>query len=157
MSAPGTDRLLLFELGGHVYGLPITGIVEVVEADEACGVPTLPTALAGVMNWHGEALPVVAPTALVADGAVRGDEGVAGAVLRAGQVLVLSDRAGEAPQLGLPIDSVLGLSDAPASSHVSTGSSVVLERRSVDGRVVSVLDPRRLVARARNVIEDMAA
>jgi len=179
-----SERLLLFELSGHVYGLPIDGILEVVEAGDPCGVPTLPGAIAGVMNWHGEALPVVAPHVLVAEpergatdggepnaskivgaGLLQGEVGLAAASVRptekaalcAEQVLVLADRAGEVPKLGLPIDAVLGLADASSRTHANVTGSVVRERRSIDGRVVSVLDPRRLVARARSVIEDMAA
>jgi chemotaxis signal transduction protein len=161
VSAPEAERLLLFELAGHVYGLPIGGILEVVEAGERCGVPTLPAALAGVLNWHGEALPIVAPQVLIEEtGALRAALPAAqddAAPLQAEQVLVLSDRGDEVPKLGLPIDSVLGLVDAASRSHAGAGSAVVRERRSIDGRLVTVLDPRRLVARARGVIEETAA
>jgi hypothetical protein len=33
----------------------------------------------------------------------------------------------------------------------------VIERCSIEGRVLSVLDPQRLIERAREMIEDMAA
>ena len=73
------------------------------------------------------------------------------------QVLVIADRDSELPKLGLMIDAVLGLVDATGRVHPGAASSAVIERRSIDGRVVSVLDPRALVARARSAIEDMAA
>ena len=163
MSAPETERWLLFEIAGHVYGLPIGGILEVAEAGLLCAVPTLPRSLAGVMNWHGETLPLLAPRVLVEAeaefdwaAAAQADSGPA-TPLAARHVLVISDRRGEVPRLGLPIDSVLGIVDASNRSHAGKGSAVVVERRSIDGRVVSVLDRRRLVARAREAIEDMAA
>jgi chemotaxis signal transduction protein len=176
VSTRESQRLLLFELAGHVYGLPISGILEVFEASAPCGVPTLPAALAGVMNWHGEALPVVAPGVVVSDidsesidpippepepapEPERGERVEAATKLaaRMQQVLVIADRDSELPKLGLMIDAVLGLVDATGRVHPGAASSVVIERRSIDGRVVSVLDPRALVARARSAIEDMAA
>lgn len=176
-SDDGAGRLLTFEVGGHVYALPIGGILEVAEAGAICGIPTLPRALAGVMNWHGEALPIVAtklivtrpedpaPDAPLPDPRLDGLMNVAAEIvgadgaapLRAEHVLVISDRSGESAQLGLPVDSVLGLVDASAASHVEIGSQVVVERRSVEGRVVSVLDPHRVLARANHVIEQLAA
>jgi chemotaxis signal transduction protein len=165
MSGREGQRLLLFELVGHVYGLPISGILEVFEAGEPCGVPTLPASLAGVMNWHGEALPVVAPGVVVAGGVPGpGDPtrnpdpaGAEPVTARVQQVLVIADRDSELPKLGLMIDSVLGLVDAAGRVHAGGSSPVVVERRSIEGRIVSVLDPRALVARARSAIEDMAA
>ena len=39
------DRLLTFELGGMLYALPISGVLEVAEALELACVPTLPPSL----------------------------------------------------------------------------------------------------------------
>jgi chemotaxis signal transduction protein len=170
VSARESQRLLLFELAGHVYGLPISGILEVFEASEPCGVPTLPATLAGVMNWHGEALPVVAPGVVVADidsepidptqAEPEHGERVGAATTMAArmqQVLVIADRDSELPKLGLMIDAVLGLVDATGRVHPGAATSVVFERRSIAGRGGSVLDPRARVARARSAIEEMAA
>ena len=73
-----------------------------------------------------------------------------GGILRE-QVLVLSDRGDESARLGMPVDRIVGLVDGAAAS--SPGADPVAERRSIDGRVVFVLDPRRLVARAAEAIE----
>ena len=62
MSAvPGQDieRLLTFEVANAVYALPIAEVHEVAEANRICCVPTLSRDRVGVMNWHGDALPVV--------------------------------------------------------------------------------------------------
>ncbi len=150
------DRLLTFEVSEAVYALPISEVLEVVEVGRICCVPTLPIGCGGVMNWHGDALPVVWPDLLLDRGECRSredavDEGVAESDQ---QVLVLSDRSDDRARMALPIDRVLGLVDG--SAWLRHGAELVVERRSVDGRVVSVLDPRRLVARAVEVIEQEA-
>ncbi len=161
------ERLLTFEVESTAYALPIAEIREVAEATRICCVPTISPALVGVMNWHGGALPVVSTTLLLesredigefeADaeedsGASRDDKpskdasGLAGA-----HVLVVSSRDDESGQLGFPIDRVIGLVDG---SRCRRGlGKLVVERRPVEGRVVNVLDPRRLIERAIEVIE----
>jgi hypothetical protein len=69
-------------------------------------------------------------------------------------VLVVSRRDDEPAQLGLPIDRVIGLVDG--SRRHRGGGRLIVERRPVEGRVVSVLDPRRLVERAMEVIGRVA-
>jgi len=53
--------------------------------------------------------------------------------------------------LGLPVDRILGLVDGAGGS--ARGADAVVERRPIDGRVVSVLDARRLLERAAENIE----
>jgi chemotaxis signal transduction protein len=144
----GSDRLLTFEVSGTVYALPISEVLEVVESGNITCVPSLPKSHGGVMNWHGEALPVVTPALLLDCGEPHAaQDGGSGS-----QYLVVTDRADENARLGLPIDRVIGLVDG----HVGhfQGPSVVAERKPVDGRVVSVINPRRLVERAAKVIGD---
>ena len=155
MSIREPERLLTFEIAGHVYALPIDGILEVAEGCEPSVVPTLSAALAGVMNWHGETLPVVAGQALVEATSPR--KGELEGALESEHVLVLSDRRDEVPRLGLPVDAVLGLVHAVGPSRSESGSDVVIERCSIEGRVLSVLDPQRLIERAREMIADKAA
>jgi hypothetical protein len=75
--------------------------------------------------------------------------------VRASHVLVLSARDDEPARLGLPIDRVLGLVDGPRKRR--GGNLIIVERRPLDGRVVNVLDPCRLVARATEVIGQQTA
>jgi hypothetical protein len=58
-------------------------------------------------------------------------------------------------QLGLPIDFVSGLVGGEPGR--ARGEDVVVERRIVDDRVVSVINPQRLVARAAKIIEGAVA
>jgi len=151
------DRLLAFEVASTVFALPIAAVLEVAEVDRATCVPGVPTDVAAVMNWHGDPLPLVASSLLVApDGDAGGDaRGTGGAPDGGGllreQVLVLSDRGDESARLGMPVDRVVGLIEGGAPARKAT--RMVVERRPVDGRVVAVLDPRLLVARAGEIIE----
>lgn len=143
MSGEAERRLVLFEVGGSAWALPISDVVEVAEWAPISAIPTLATTRAGVMNHHGDALPVVWGEALL---------GEAGASTTPENVLVLGAGGAEAGRLGLPVDRVLGLADVPAGAVA--GDGVVLERRPVRGRIVAVLDAARLLERAAHVIED---
>ena len=150
---PGLEaRLLTFDVGGGIYAIPIAGVVEVIEAEQVTCIPTLSKRSAGVMNWHGDALPLVAPE-LLFDGhaGVNLCDESSGDLVH-GQVLVVSPGAdGASARLGIPIDRVLGVVDGALPP--GRPKSLVVERRPIDGRVVSVLDPRLLIVRAAEVIE----
>jgi len=143
MTETSENRLLTFEIGGSLYAMPIEGILEVTERGvEAC-VPTVPMGVASVINYRGDALPVVRREQIFElDGAE---------VSCPEHVLVVSDGPTYAPRLGLEVDRVVGLIDGERPSL--RGSEMISERRPIDGRLTHVLDPARLVARARDVIE----
>ena len=159
-SSPAADaeRMLKFEVARAVYAVPIAEVHEVAEAGCIRCVPTLDPNLVGVMNWHGDALPVVSAALLFDGSEFEGDpeieEGDApeesGTGLDAEHVLVVSGRDDEPARLGIPIDRIIGLVDGPRRPR--GGESLVVDRQEVDGRVVNVLDPQRLVARAMEVI-----
>jgi chemotaxis signal transduction protein len=140
----GEERLLTFEIGESLYALPISGVVEVAEIEEDCAaIPTLPAEVGGVINFHGDALPVLRAQALL---------GIDGAAPKTPtQIVVVTDRPTEQARLGLPVDEILGLVDGPRV--VARGNDPVAERRSLDGRVAKILDPMRLVAKASRVID----
>jgi chemotaxis signal transduction protein len=138
------ERLLTFEIGSSLYALPISGVVEVTEVEEGfAAIPTLPAQIGGVINFHGDALPVLRSSMLL------GVEG--GAPKTPTQVVVVTDRPTEKARLGLPVDDILGLVNGPRVT--GRGAGPVAERRSIDGRVANILDPAQLVARAESVIE----
>jgi len=137
------ERLLTFEVAGDLYAIPIAGVLEVAEVRRLTCIPTLATRLGGVINFHGDALPVINCASLFdLDESDLGEPGV---------ILVIGGGTGESARLGIPIDRVLGLVDGAAAAM--PGARAVAERRSIQGRVASVLDPERLVSQARNVIE----
>lgn len=140
-------RLITFEAGDCVYALPISGVLEVVEVGLMARIPTLPAEIGGAINYHGDALPVFRGSVLL-DGC--GEQPEAPRL-----VLVVTDRPGRAPRLGLPVDRVLGLAEGRAAN--APGPDALFERREVDGRVAGVLDPQRLVDQARTLIEGSLA
>ncbi len=106
------------------------------------GIPTVPRAVAGVMNHHGDALTVLAPEAVF--------EGEEAAAREPTHVLVLSAGPGGSQRLGLPVDRVLGLADGGATPD--PGGGLVVGRCSLGGRVVALLDAQRLRERAAQAI-----
>jgi len=142
VTRPDERRLVLFEVGGGAYALPIADVIEVAEWSQLAAIPTLSVGVAGVVNHHGDALPIVARDALL-------DEPATGSPPE--HVLVLGAPGGQSGRLGVPVDRVLGLVDAPAGPPASDG--LVVERRPLRGRIVAVLDAARLLERAQRVIE----
>lgn len=142
------ERLLTFEIGSSLYALPIAGVVEVAEIDEAiAAIPTLPAAIGGVINFHGDALPVLSSEVLLGVGGDAAKSPV--------QIVVVTDSPTEQARLGLPVDEILGLVNGPRAK--SRGADAVAERRSIDGRMGKILDPAQLVAAAEAVIANSAA
>jgi len=137
------ERLLTFEVAGDFYAIPIAGVLEVAEAGRMTCIPTLPRRMGGVINHHGDALPVINCASLFdVNESELGEPGI---------ILVIGGGEGESARLGIPIDRVLGLVNGAAAAM--PGAKAVAERRSIQGRVASVLDPDRLVSQARDVID----
>jgi hypothetical protein len=103
----------------------------------------LPAATGGVVNLHGDALPVIRRSELF---------GVDEAGLPApAHLLVVAVRPDRVARLGVPVDRIAGLIDGTGAA--SGSGELVAERRPLGGRVVGIVDPRVLVARAREAIE----
>ncbi len=136
------ERLVLFEVAGSAYALPIADVLEVAEWSAPAAIPTLTVATAGVVNHHGDALPLVAREALLETAPIAAPPE---------NLLVLGARGAEFGRLGIPVDRVIGLADAPVGAPEPEG--VVIERRPVRGRIVAVLDAARVVEQAARVIE----
>ena len=147
MSESTSTRLLTFEIGTLLFAVPIDGVHEVAEMSDLACIPTLPADVAGVINHRGDALPVVRRERLLPAGE--------GALAEPPHVLVIGERPGSPPCLGLNVDRVLGFVEGARAR--SRGEDPVAAKRPLDGRVAHILDPMRLVARARQVIEDSLA
>jgi len=136
------ERVLAFEVGGVAWALSLADVREVTDLGELRAVPTLPRSLASVTNHRGDALPVVAPDALL-------DLQQAG-LLAPRQLLVIGGSGDEPGRLGLPVDRVLGLASAPSAPSAPDG--LVRGHGSLEGRMLRVLDGERLLARAEVLI-----
>ncbi len=141
-SSATEGRLLAFELGGSLFALPISGVVEVAESTRIAPVPMLPRASFGVVNHHGDALPVVFGRALLE---LAGESTPT-------HLLVLAGDADDPDRYGLPVDRIVGL--VAGDAKPARAQSPVAERRPHEGRLMSVLDPRRLLARAAQLVEE---
>jgi chemotaxis signal transduction protein len=143
LARESAERLLTFAVGGGIYALPISSVLEVTEVGGGACIPTVPPGTAWVINYHGDALPVVRSSVLLdlAEASVPAPE----------HVLVITARPSGAPDLGLPVDRILGLVAGPPAA--ARDREPIAERRPLDGRVANVLDAGRLVSKARVVIE----
>ena len=123
------DRLLTFEVAGDFYAMPIAGVLEVAEMGRLTCIPTLPTRIGGgVINHHGDALPVINCASLFdVNEAALGEPEHHPRDRRPG--------TGEAAQLGIPVDRVLGSGRWCRGSRGMPGAKAVAERRSIQGRV----------------------
>lgn len=147
MSEPAAGksvRMITFEVGGEFYALPIADVLEVAEIGTVRCVPTLPARIGGVVNHHGDALPVVHPAALLEmDGDVLPEPEHA---------LVLGRDTDEAAaRMAFPVDRVIGLVDGQARGPVAPG--VAVEQQPIGGRLANVLDAGWLIARAVQLVE----
>lgn len=136
-------RLLTFEVAGTAYALPIADVAEVAEIPPIAGIPTIPASVGGVVNHHGDALPVVRREVLF--------DIESGSLDAPRHLLVLARDPDDPEALGLPVDRVLGL--VVGAGGVALGPDAVVERRPIDGRLVSVLDTQQLLRRAVEAIE----
>lgn len=153
----GSGSLLRFLFEDVHYAMPIAWVVEVAEKTTVTSVPSLPLPVGAVMNWQGEALPLVATELLL--GRDRAEAGATpfGAATTVGyaqeQILVVSESPGANARIGVPVDRVVGLADGEGLDKYRSGEILIVERRPVEGRIVHILDPATLVARGREVIE----
>ena len=138
------DRILVFEVAANSYALPIASVLEVAEVGELTCIPMLASTTAGVMNHHGDALPVFRSASLLE---IEGGEEE-----QPERVLVIARPGTNAPSLGLPVDRIQGL--APGGGATARGAAPVAERCPIDGKLVQVLDPQWLVAKAEEVIHE---
>ena len=140
--AASAGRLLAFEVAGGLYALPIAEVAEVAEVGPLAAVPMLPRSVGGVVNHHGDAL-------LVVDGSVLLERPAEAA--RPQHLLILARDPDDPDRFGLPVDRIQGLVDGPALQ--ASGPSPIAARRQEGGRLLHVLDPRRLFERAAAIIE----
>lgn len=142
-----SERLLAFELGGVLYALPIADVAEVAELHQLASVPMVHNQVGGIVNYHGDALPIVFGDALLGTDRSEYEEGR--------PLLILARDPDDPSRYGVPVDKILGLIAGPPAHALE--ADPVAERRPHDGRMVSILDPKRLLARATEVISRSVA
>lgn len=141
------DRMLAFELCGTLFALPITDVAEVTELTLLAHVPMLSRKVGGVVNHHGDAVPIVYGDALLGTGRTPHPKNR--------PLLILAKDPDDPNRYGVPVDKICGLIDGPPAT--AQGSDPVAELRPEGGRMVSILDPKSLLDRAMEVIATSVA
>ena len=100
------EQVLSFIVSGAAYAIPAEAVLEVVRKPAITRVPHAPADLAGLMNFHGTAIPVILMSKLLGD---AGPAGTSGA-----KIIVY----GEASPVGLLVDEVLQLGSASGQQTV---------------------------------------
>ncbi|WP_432821596.1 chemotaxis protein CheW [Trichloromonas sp.] len=136
-------QLLVFRIGGEMYGLEVAHIQEVVESPQLYYIPRAPASLLGAMNFHGSILPVLDLAACLGFGEAERDP----------RVIVLTP--GEA-QLALAVTAMAGivpfadeaLLPGPEDQSQATCIRAVLPDR---GEMINLLDLERLLGSLENL------
>lgn len=97
------ERLLSFKVADTAFAVPANGVREVTRRPHLTRVPQGPSSLAGLMNFHGSAIPVVRLSAVL---------GLSGVEADSARVVVY----GDSPPVGLLVDKVLDLDLAASQS-----------------------------------------
>jgi purine-binding chemotaxis protein CheW len=101
------ERLLVFRLGKERFGLPLDIVVEVLEiSEELAAIPGAPDWILGMMNHHGQVVPVIHMGSLVASAQSSG-----------GNQVVLVDLAGD--RLGLAVEQIEALEEARTTNVIA--------------------------------------
>lgn len=137
------ERYVVFQLGEQSYGLHITCVREVEKVGRVTSVPGAPPMIRGLINLHGEILPLVDPRpllALPAGGAASGG------------YLVVVHRPGEQGAMAWLVDGLGGMAlvDPAAQKRGQTvnqsAAGIVLGSADHRGRRLLLLDGRRLAS-----------
>lgn len=137
MSEGVLEQILTFRFGGHLYGLEVGRIQEVVKAPEFFYIPRAGKSFAGAINFHGRVVPVL-DLPVFAGQPVR---------KRDSRVIVLPPAVGS---LGFTVESIHGLVLLEEDA-IQEGLSEETEGKYVrclashEGQVLRLFDVERLL------------
>jgi chemotaxis-related protein WspB len=129
-------KLLIFHIGADRYGLRLRHVARVVPQLELKQVPLAPDAVAGLMDFHGQSVPVI--------DLCRASGLPAGADHFDTRIIVVNYHAPDTPEggshlLGLRAERVLGVQDMDETQLTSSG----VQAAPFLGQVAS--DPRGML------------
>ncbi|KQX68064.1 chemotaxis protein CheW [Angustibacter sp. Root456] len=135
-------QLATFTLDGHVYGVDVDRVQEVLRSQPRTRVPLAPPAVAGLVNLRGQVLTAIDLRTRL--GLSERGDGVE-------PMVVVIRVAGE--PISLLVDSIGDVVDVdpqdfepPPDTLVDTGRDLVLGVYKLPGRLLLALDPDRAVA-----------
>jgi purine-binding chemotaxis protein CheW len=144
-AAPEAQQVfLIFRVGPHWYAVPAQGVGEVVPYSRPVPIPGVPTVIAGVVNLTGRIVAVLDLSVLLGAGRAGAQEATRCVLLQAG---------------GLPVaivpDEIGGLASVPRSAMQAAAEvdGLAGETFTEGGRLVTVLSPEKLLARAEAQVD----
>ena len=151
----GADDLMLFEVGGSSYALPVAAVREIVRLPPVTRVPGLPAFIAGLANVRGRVLAVIDLRALLRLEARRGERLVILDGVGAGDT---SSGNGNRAIVGVVVDTARDLVRLPDGKLEPLPPGVPAEAAEVidgitviAGTPVAVLSPRGLLGLRRHL------
>ena len=127
-------RAILLPVDDEMFAVPVDRVREVVVAPQITPVPTAPPVVLGVFNLRGSVVPILDTGLLLKRGALA----------TIACALVVRCESDDAALVASAIPTVVDLA-APVQASESVGS---LGTYAVDARLVTLIDPELLVARA---------
>lgn len=128
------EDLVVLELAGQQFALPVRQVREVLPRAALTALPGAPAGVLGVLSLRGVLLPVLD---------LRQRLGLPAVPASIGQRFVVVEL--QTASVGLLVDAVTGIVAGPADETASTRAStdeVIRRVAEIDGRVVSILEPR---------------
>ena len=143
-------EVLAFSLAGETYGVETSHVREVCQLRDLTGVPCTPPFVAGVMNLRGQILAILDLRKFF--------ELPAQGLTELNRVIVLRDSDNELGLLADSIDGVRPLTASDLQEGLATLTGV-RERflKGITGRMLAVLDGRRLLADASLKVDEQVA
>lgn len=134
-------KAMMFHIGRERYALPLVAVRQVLPAARLTGLPGAPDYVPGLLDLHGEPVPVIDLSRLAGSppDAVRYDTRI---------LLVEVPALGRLRRLGLKAERVAGVADlGPQLRAGGVVAAPWLGRvASVEGGMVQLLDPEQLLA-----------
>ena len=135
-------KVLVFHIGSERYALPLAAVLRVLPAARPKTLPGAPGYVAGLLDLHGEPVPVIDLSRLAGSpaDAVRYDTRI---------LLVDLPVAGQLRRLGLQAERVAGveaLADAPLDPGVLAAPWLGAVARGAAGGMLQLIEPAHLLA-----------
>jgi purine-binding chemotaxis protein CheW len=136
MSEPRSQQLVVFSLAGEEYALPIGSVHEIVRYTEPRTVASDAAWIGGVIALRGKIVPIF-------DLAARMRLATVGTEPR--KIIIVEGGGG---QLGVMVDEVEVLRVSSEQLEAASASAAIEAIAKMGDRLIVVLDPERLFARA---------
>jgi len=102
------DQIVVFTLDEMVYALPLNTVNRIIHAVEIRKLPKAPDIIAGIINVHGQIIPVIN---------VRKRFGLTTREISLGDQLIIADTGKR--HVALWVDTVTGVQNIQAQQHIS--------------------------------------